>query len=119
MEPVQESTDGDAPRPFTAGPIPGFSPFSLLPDELIVAIATRLRASMVTDGVREPQPTSSLDYLANVDKRIRRIALAIRWEVRSSLRSGRVAPGGTLNAVLLPLPRSSVSQCTWTIRWPP
>ena len=110
METVQDSTDGNTVRPFNTSPIPGFFPFSLLPDELIIAIATRLRPRTVSGGLREPQPASSLDCFASVDKRLRRIALAIRWEVRSCPRSGRFAPRrGTTCGSLAPAPQQRVT----------
>ena len=91
MQPGQESTASDTTSFSAAGPLPGSSPFSLLPDELIRTIATHLHPP---DRFRRASwagnPAYALDYFASVDKRIRRIALSVRWEVRSGLGSGRL-----------------------------
>lgn len=91
MNSVKDNIDGNAAIPFITSPILGFSPFLLLPDELIRTIATHLHPP---DGFRRASwagdPAYSLDYFASVDKRIRRIALSVRWEVGSCLRSGRL-----------------------------
>lgn len=69
-----------------APPIPGFAPFSLLPDELIIDIAKHLpQLKDFPSGWERPWTNEerSIESFASVDKRIRRLALSVRREVRS------------------------------------
>ena len=95
MEPVKDSNDGITTRPLAASPIRRFSPFSLLPDELIIAIATHLPQLKSFPAARE-RPWSmeqrSIEYFASVDERIRRLALSVRWEVRSGFHAQAAFP---------------------------
>lgn len=80
------STDVDVFIHLSAPPIPSFVPFSLLPDELIIDIAKHLpQLKDFPSGWERPWSNEerSIESFASVDKRIRRLALSVRWEVRS------------------------------------
>lgn len=88
MESAEYSAHGDAISLATLAPIPSFAPFSLLPDELILAIVRHLPQLQNYPSGRErswSKEQRSMESFASVDKRIRRIALSVRWEVRSYL----------------------------------
>lgn len=63
------------------------SPFLLLPDELILSVAKYLPIRTSLPGLDESRTTTdrSLESLAGVNRRMRRLALSVRWEVRALL----------------------------------
>lgn len=91
MEPVKNSIEGNADGTFTTGLIPGSSPFSRLPDELIRTNATHLYPP---DGFRRASwagdPAYSLDYFCKRGQADLPDCLVSTLAGRSCLRSGRL-----------------------------
>lgn len=88
MDLAADSMDSEYANPLIAPPIPGFAPFSLLPDELILAIARHLPQIKSFLSSREriwTEEKRSIEHFVSVDKRIRHLALSVCWEVRSYL----------------------------------